>query len=295
MSSYTTSDFLASVRNRGNIPTTSNSNNVNGTANLLRVATEELHIKLVPMIMGAREEFYVTHTDYAITADQAEYEIPLRSMGMTLRDVQVVEGTQIRSLPPIDSEQVETTSTGPLQGYYIEHNNVILYPAPQSTAGTLRLRYFARPSALAATSDCAQISSVDTVTGTITVSTIPSSWTANSVVDFVRQSIPHNCSAVDQTPVSVVGTTLVFATLPAGLAVGDWVALSETTPIPQLPREFQPVLAQMTVVKVLEANGDKDGAMIAGKDFEMLRDFALKLIQPRVVGERKKIVPRRWR
>jgi hypothetical protein len=295
MASYTTSDFLTSVRNRGNIPTTTNTNNVNNTANLLRIATEELQSKLLPIIMSAREEFYVTHEDQAITANQRAYPIPSRALGMALRDVQVITGTSINSLPPIDSEQISTTGTGTPEGYYFEHGNLILYPTPSSTASTLRMRYFARPNTLAAITDCASIATIDTNTNSVTVSTIPASWTTGTVIDFIRALNPHNCVLTDQTIVSVVSTTITFSSLPTGLVVGDWIARAEYTPIPQVPREFQPVLAQMTVIKILEAQGDKDGVMIATKDLDKLIESGLSMIQPRNQGERKKIIPRRWR
>lgn len=294
MASFTTTDFLASVRARGAIPTSTNSSNVNNTTNLLAMATEELHIKLLPLIMSAREEFYVAKKEYAVTANQSEYAIPTRASGVVLRDVQLIKGTTIYSLNPIDSELITTTGTGSVEGYYLEHNNVVLYPTPGSTSGTLRLRYFIRPSRLAAVTACAQISSIDTTASSVTVSSIPSTWAASTIVDFIKATVPHQNPAIDQSITNVAGTTVTFTSLPTDLAVGDWIALAEYTPIPQIPYEFQPVLAQMTVVKALESIGDREGAKAARDDLELLKMNALMLITPRVQGSVKKVISRKW-
>lgn len=295
MATYTTADFLTSVRMRGSIPTSTSSSNVNNTTNLLAMGTEELHIKLLPLIMSVREEFYVTSKDYTITASQATYALPSRASGMVVRDIQIVDGSSIYSLRPIDPDLISTTSTGSVEGYYFQHNNIVLYPTPGSTSGTLRVRYFARPSRLAATSACAQITAIDTGTFTATVAAVPSSWSTSTPVDFIKASAPYHNPAVDQSPASTTSTTLVFTSLPSDLAVGDWVALAEYSPIPQIPHEFQPLLAQMTVVKALEAVGDREGAKAAKTDLDLIQANAIQLITPRSHSDPRKVVGRNWR
>ena len=292
---YTTTDLLNSIRQRGSIPTTTNSSNVNNTTNLLAMATEELHIKLLPMILSAREEYYVTYKDYSITANQATYTIPTRASGQVLRDVQLISGTTVKSLPLIDSERITSTATGSPSAYYLEHNKVVLYPTPSTTVDTLRLRYYLRPSRLAATSACVQITAIDTATFTVTVAAVPSTMTANAYIDYVAADAPFQNRAIDQLISSVTSTTIIMTGLPSDLAVGDWVALADYTPIPQIPFEFIPVLSQMTVVKSLEALGDREGAKNAAADLQIIQNNALALIAPRNHGEPKKVVPRRWR
>ncbi len=292
--SFTTADFLNSVRQRGSLPTTTNSNNVNNTDNLLKLATEELHIKLVPMLLSVREEFYVAKKNYSITASQSEYAIPANAVGMIVRDIQIITGSEVRSLTPIDSEFINTTASGQPEGYYLEHNNVVLYPTPSATTGTLRIRYFQRPNRLALTTACAQISSIDTGTNTVVVSTIPSTWATGIVLDFIGAIVPYRTIDIEYTTTSVSSTTIVFSTLPTGLAVGDWLAPTGYSPIPQVPFEFQPLLAQMTVVKALEALGDNNGVKQASENLKMIEAAAIQLISPRVQGEAKRVVRRTW-
>lgn len=291
---YTTSDLLTSIHNRGNIPSTTNDTNVNSSNNLLNIATEQLHTKLYPIIQSTREEFYVTRKDFTITDSQNEYVIPSRASGLVLRDVQLITGTEVQSLGIIDSEYVTTTASGNVSGYYLEHNKIILYPTPASTTGTLRVRYYLRPSRLTITSNCGQISSIDTVTNQVVVSAIPSTWAAGTSLDFVQASAPYANLSIDQAATVVSGTTITFASLPSTLAVGDWIAPAEYSPIPQLPYEFHAILAQLTVCKVLEAMGDREGATLAFKDVQTDLENMLKLVTPRNQGERKKVINRNW-
>lgn len=291
---YTTSDLLTSIRNRGNIPATSNDDNVNSNANLLNIATEQLHTKLYPILLSAREEFYVTRKDFTITASQSEYVIPSRASGMVLRDVQIINGTEVKSLTIMDSEQISTTSTGTIEGYYLEHNKIILYPTPATTDGTLRVRYFIRPGRLVATSSCAQISTIDTNNNQVTVVSLPTTMTTGTSIDFIASTAPYANLAIDQAITNVSSTTLTFSSLPTGLAVGDWVALAEYSPIPQIPYEFHAILAQLTVTKTLEAMGDREAASLAFKDVQADLENMLKLVTPRNQGERKKVINRNW-
>lgn len=294
MAAYTTTDLITSIRNRGNIPYTSNDNNVNSDTNLLITATEQLLIKLYPLLQSTREEFYVARKNFTITADQSEYVIPSRASGLVVRDIQLIDGSNITSLPIIDSERISTTTSGTVEGYYLEHNKIILYPTPATTSGTLRVRYFLRPSRLAATSNCAQIASIDTNNNQFTVTSIPTSWATGSVIDIIQQSAPYANLAIDQTTTNISSTTITLASLPSTLAVGDWVALAEYTPIPQIPMEFQAILAQLTVVKTLEAMGDREAAAYAFKDLQTDLTNMMTLVTPRNQGERKKVISRSW-
>lgn len=293
--SYTTNDLLVSVRNRGSIPSTTNDNNVNSNQNLLNIATEQLHTKLYPLLQSTREEFYVAPPkDYAITANQAEYEIPSRASGLVCRDVLLIKGNQIISLPLKEREYIKTSDTGDVEGFYFRHNKVVLYKTPSTTQNTLRLIYYLRPSRLAVTTDCAQIASIDTGANTVTVSSIPSTWAANTEVDFVEATSPYAPLEIDQTITNVASTTITFSSLPDNLAVGDWLAPAGYTPIPQVPFEMLPILAQLTVVKTLEAMGDREGAKHAYTDLQTDLENMMKLIQPRSHGENKKIIQRSW-
>ena len=294
MAVYTTSSLLSAVRRRGSIPTTTNSSNVNSTASLLELATEEFHNTLLPLIMSTREEWYVFADTQAITANKSNYRINSRAAGLVSRDLLLKKDSTQESLGPVQREFITDTSTGSPQGYYLEHNDVVLYPTPNTTTGTLVMPIYLRPSTLVATTACAVITAIDTGAGTVTVASIPSAWTTSDEFDFVNKKSPYEPHAIDQTSTLISGTTMTFSSLPSDLVVGDYVTLADETCLPQLPREFQSVLAQLVVVRALEALGDREGSKQAYANYQSLQESALKLITPRVHGERKVVIQRNW-
>jgi hypothetical protein len=184
MASYNNDDLITAVLNRAQLPSSSSANNINSNANLLKLGTEEIYTKILPMILGIREEWYVASYNHTITAETANYAFPPRASGRILRDVQLINGSDVSSLSPVNPEEISTTDSGTPSGFYIEDDNLVLYPTPISTTGTLRLRYFRRPNRLAETSDCGQITAINTNTSTITVTATPSSWGAATLIDI---------------------------------------------------------------------------------------------------------------
>lgn len=293
MSAYTTLDLITAVKARGMFPDASSGSL--SADNLLIYATRELHSKLVPMILAVREKYYETYTSYDITDGQAEYDIPERAIGGVISAVQYTYNLGIWPLQPIDPIGISTTTPSLVpRAFYFQNNSLVVYPTPNQTQGQLIVRYFQRPSTLVQTTDCAQIATIDTGLNQVTVSSIPSTWTTGTVVDFVPATVPYTPFGLDTTISGVSSTTVSFTALPAGLAVGDWLAESQTTPIPEMPYEFRQTLEQMTLVKALQAVGDSANFAIAKGELEDARADVIKLITPRDQLGNKKVVSN-WR
>lgn len=292
MAALTTSQLLTSIKTRAMLPDSSNGLT---DARLLEMATEELQLELLQLIRSVREEFYVTSKSYAVTANQALYAIPSRASGLVLRDVQLISGTSVRSIEPVAREDVTTTQAGSPSAYYFEHQYVVLYPTPSSTNGDLlRLSYFFRPSALTPVSSAASISAIDVNTNTITVNTVPTSWSTGTEVDFVSKTPPYANVAIDQAITGISGSDITFASLPEDLAVGDYVALAEYSPLAQVPVEFQVILAQMTACRALEALGQLDQLQAAEAKLQRYKQAAINLVSPRNEGSLKKVISNNW-
>jgi hypothetical protein len=293
---YTTLDLLSSIKTRGMFPDASTGSL--SSASLLNLATEELHITLVPLILSVREKYYETYTDFTVTADQAAYAIPKRAIGGVVSTVQYINGTAIAELTQIDPNSVRTTDSSPSpRGYYFENNSLILYPTPSTTSGTLRVRFYQRPSRLEQTSNCAQVTSFDANAFTVSCSGgIPSTWTTGTTLDFIPQGIPYTPFGIDSVITGVAGNDISFASLPSAVAIGDWIALAEYTPIPEVPFEFFPVLAQATAVKGLEATGDLQNLQFAQPKLQAYIEAAMKMVTPRAQNATKKVVSgwRKW-
>lgn len=283
MATYTTTDLIASIKANASIPT---SQNLFQAADFLRFANHEMQINLVPLVMSAREEYFVADYNHSVTANQSSYQIPTRAIGGKLRDVQFISGTDISSLPRLEPELISSTVNG-REGFYLQANNVVLSPTPTVTDGTLRLKHFRRPGTLVATSACGQITDIDSGTNSVTISSTPSTFTTGVEVDFIRNKPGFDSLAIDQAISGVSGTTISFSSLPSDLAVGDWIALATESPIPQLPVELHPVLAQAVAVKCILAQGKK--AEAEQMRLKEMKEAALLLLTPRIDGEPRKI------
>lgn len=293
---YTTLDLLSSVKVRAMLPDASTGSL--SSANLLNLATEELHIAIVPMILSVREKYYETYKDTALTANVAAIAIPTRAIGGVLSTVQYLYNNGVYQLQPIDPNSINTTNTGlSPASFYFQNNDVIIYPTPNTTQGTVRQRYYQRPSRLEQTSNCAQVTSFDAVGLTVTCGGgVPSTWASGTVLDFIPQAIPYTPYGLDSASIGVSGSVISFSALPSAIAVGDWVAPAEYTPIPEVPFEFFAVLAQATACKALEAVGDLQNLGFAQQKLQAYFEAAVKLLTPRDQNATKKVVSnwRRW-
>ena len=292
---YTTDNLLTSIKNRAQLPDTTNPSSISAPANLLSLATEEMRIKIVPLILNADKEFYVSRLDVPVVANQEAYALPTRAAGNVLRSIRLVNGAYDAPFGAMDRDSLPMLPASTPLGYFFEDNKICLFPAPASAGLTIRMRYFQRPSRLEQTANCAQVTAVNTVASQVTVSSVPASWQAGNTVDFIAQVVPYPTRAIDQAIVSISGTTITFSTLPSDLAVSDWIALSEYSPLPQMPEEFQPVLSQMVVCKCLEATGDRQGLQVALADLKVNLANAVTLITPRDESHPDKIVGTNWR
>lgn len=295
MSAYTTNDLIKSVRVRGMFPDASH-----GTlspANILLVASEQLRIEIVPMILSVREKYYETFIDYDMVANQSIYDIPRRAVGGICSIVQYIVNTSVNSLAPLDPKDILTTTTGLYpRGFYFENDKVVIYPTPNGSQGQVRIRYYQETSLLEQTLNCAQITEVDDPNGTVTVATYPSSWASGMAVDFVSNSAPYSPYGID-TAIQVIsaGNVISFDALPKNrdgnlmVKKGDWLALAGYTPIPEIMNVFFPILAQTTAVKLLGAIGDQPNRKTAAEELGGMIKEAIKLVTPRDVYGLKKV------
>lgn len=297
---YLTSDLVTAVKRRAAVP--SSQITFLGT-DFYQLGDEEIRSKLIPLITKNIEEYYVQPYDYAITANQASYAIPTRAIATALRNVQIVQSDDEESrteLERIDPTDLYSTYSGNYRftvrknGFYLEGNNVIVYPTPTTTQNLLRLSYACRPNSLVDVSACGQVQSINTALNQITLVSVPGTFSTSTPLDFINALPGFSWAAQDQTPTSIVGNVLTFASaLPATLLVGDWICLSGQSCVMQVPVELQPLLTQYVVVRVLAAQGDEQALQAAIAELEKLETNALLLIQPRVQGKPRRVVKSR--
>lgn len=294
--SWTTADLLTAIKNSQMFPDAS-TGSLSSPA-LLQYATEELHITIAPLILSVREKYYETYQDTAYTTLTTSIPIPARALAGAVSVVQYLFGTDIRVLEPIDPGTIATTQgTSEPTNFYFQNNNIIPYPPPSASQGTVRQRYFQRPNRLAQITDCAQITAFNAGTGVATCAP-PTTWTTSNIFDFIpqtaSQATPYNLGAV----ITAISSTTMSFTLTAAQAalvsVGDWIALAEYTPIPEMPYELQPVLIQATACRALAALNDQTALVSAKAILNELKTSAKSLLAPRAQGGNKRVVSN-WR
>jgi hypothetical protein len=296
MEAYTTADLLESIKQRAVLP---DNQTTWSDEKLLIAATEEMRSVIVPLLMSVREEYFVTYEDVAIVSGTSRYAIPERAVGMGVRELLWIDTNgNAYPMPMITVEDGEVTSstwtstsgsgTSPY-AYRLEWNSIVLSPAP-TAVGTMRVMYVVSPGELCETDDAARITTIDTATNTVSCSTVPAAWSGGESVDIIKGSGGYEYLSTGASIVAVNGTDVTLSALPSGLSVGDWVSIEGQSPIPQLPRELQPLLAHKVVVQILESMTQTQAAKQANDRVNQMIQSALSIISPRNKGGAKKLV-----
>lgn len=298
MADFTTVGLLASIRRRAMLPTAT----ATGTADadLLALANEELQLRLASDILRVREEYFVHTLDQTLSASQPKYRISHRALGGAVRDVMLVDSTgAIAHLPRIAPEDMQQYSYGSNStlGYYVQNNWIVLVPGADTAAGSLRMSIVARPAELTATAtDYVTVTAVSQGASTyaLTYSTPgTATLTTSTVCDIVSHRAPFEPLAIEVTPTNVAGGVATFSGLmPPGTEIGSYITLREKSPIPQIPQEWHPILAQRVANTLMKAQGDLEGFAAGVADLEGMERDALALVTPRVQGGPQKIINR---
>lgn len=248
--------------------------------------------KIVPEIMSVRETFFETHVDYTIVSGQAEYEIPTNAIAQKVKAIQLVDTSKpnqdaIYNIPRTTlndvGSQYHPYSDRPQ--YYMSGNTFTLYPTPENPPANtvLRVVYFAKPAELVPYNQGAVITAIDTVTGQVTVNSVPATWTTNTSLDVTKGKPPFNLVQTQISPSGIINAILTFTpAIASTLSVGDTLAEEQFSIIPQLPMiEAHRLLESGALVRVLQGAADDQALAVAAQDYAYdLRTF-LKLITPR--------------
>lgn len=290
---YTTTEIIESLKMRGLIP--ENSEKTFSADELIRFMDEELRTVIVPKIMTVRENFFLSYYDQTLVANQTRYNIHPRAIGMKIKLLFWLDqnGQTRQKLSLTDVDELTTNNWWAITGnpgmYYFQDNFVEILPIPtQGIQGSLRQYFFMRRNQLIASSSAGQI--VDISGLNVEINNTPTNFTASVEYDFVKGQPGFQNLAIDQTPTGVSGTVFTFSELPEGLAVGDWLCLAGTSPIPQVPLEIFPVISQTTVAVALMAMNDRAGADEAFKKRNEMMDQSMLLVGTRAENNAKVIV-----
>jgi len=288
---YTTENLVKTIKRRGSIPT---SQNLFTEADFIDIANDEMESNLVPFIMACREAYFQTHRDFAVSTSQkspVKISIPYNAVGGKLSDVCWVDPQgNLTSIPRLEIPQISGNFMDYTQpnGFYLNDNDVVLFPNLSQGTGTIRMYFTRRPSKLTAKSNAGRIVAINDLTKEVQLSFVPNSWQIGDKLEAQQQVQPFNNTAYDLEITNLSSPTVTLASI-TGLSVGDWLTQESFAVIPMLPVEAHIVLAQASCVKCLEALGDREGMQAAEAKLEQNKADLLKIITPRVNGSSKKI------
>lgn len=288
-------DLISSCKRRGFIPSAQASFT---TTDFLAAADEEIRSYVLPLVRRVQEDYFLQSQDYTIQAGASpigappgsQYRIPYRAVGGALRGVYLVDsaGNPI-PVPRVDPDDLSEVSYGVyFMGNVVNYVNRTNYSAPT----TLRMTYYLRPSSLVLAASAGKVQSLNAGAQTVTLVSAPAAFTGQTSFDVLRGRPGFEMLGFD-LPATISGSTVTFAgPLPADLAVGDYVCLPEQSPIPQVPAELHPLLAERVAAAFLRSQGDAAGVQASKLEQERLEADALVLLSQRMGGEVKKIIPR---
>lgn len=265
-----TSDIISALKIRGSFPT---SNDLFSDADFLVLMNMCMKLDINPIMLKLNDEYFLETKDYTIAVGET-YRLPKRII--SIRDLKLVDSSgNVTDL----ARNFEEDRSANRSGYYVLRNSIEL--SQDITSGTLRMKYFARPSKLVATTSAGQVSSINTGSLQVVVSSAPSTFTNGALVDFVQNENPYDLLSFDQSLSNVSGTTLTFASLPDDLAVGDWVTVANEAPVPLVPEELHTLLVQACLVSSLSSKKDKKFEDEKATFMEM-KDTVINMLDPRV-------------
>jgi hypothetical protein len=158
------------------------------------------------------------------------------------------------------------------------------------------MTFYIRPNSLVLLQNVGIITGIDRNTGIVNMSSTPSGFSANQLVDFIQVKSPHKTLVFDIQPISVDpnSNTITFdpIQIPNNLVVGDHVTKATECAIPQVPSDLHVMLAHRVGMSLLEAMGDMEALQIAGKKLTEFETKTSTLIDNRVEGSPRKVVNR---
>lgn len=301
--SYFVEDLLESIKKRSLAPI---AQSTFSDANLISLATEVMQGEVVPELMKLREDFFLAQESTSLIASVANYSIPRRAIGTSLKEIFFVATGTSKKIPldRVDSERTQDyEQSGPApEKFFLFGDEVVLLPAPSLASGSLVMNFPAMPNNLAATSACAEIqsSASGASTTTFTVDTdLTGTLAAGSYVDFLSTVAPFKLWSYRVAIVSITATTIEVATSSIANEAGtvepqafDYICPSGTANIPQIPIVYHPVLSQGVVVRLMESLGDLNKLAAAKGTYAELKSSASVLVKNRVENSLKRITGR---
>lgn len=259
---------------------------------ILAMATEELKTALYPKLKALNLGYYLENTTYSLSGGSASvgYRIPARAVGNTISKLYVVDSDgnkQVVALYPETSSVFMTswtsprTMAGPALTAYVRNAKVFLDPFPTGYT-SLVIQYYNRPGDLIKLASCSTIESKTSTSITVVATfTGLASSVALDVIDYTSPYI-HKGIGISGT---LSTRTISGLSDTSDYAVGDYVALANQSPVPQLPDEWMMLLRFYTLRRIQIAAGYMQDAGATQMLIQEKEQDLISLISPRLDGQ----------
>jgi hypothetical protein len=288
---WTTDELVLDIRRQGSL---SPDDPAYSDANCIAVANGELRRTFVPAIRRVRGEWYVTHVDVTLVADQAEYRIPHRAATNSVRQVFWLDTSSriVGELTPSPlGDAIDYGSRGGRPAHYtIKDDRLVLMPFPNTALGTLRIMYERRPSTLVLLSSAQTVTDVFMTGALVSIRTNGAETAYDTLsIDVVRSKPPFSLAVRDSTVTVALSVILSppasWDSLPE---VGDYVCLAGESCVPQIPVELHPLLALATAIKLLRPT-DAEYSRELQTELDLSLPAVLASLAPRQQGKQQKL------
>jgi hypothetical protein len=280
LAQFDTTEVLALMKRRGFVPSAAS-----GFSNteFLLAASEAIESDILPKLVKANTKHLIRTEDISIVALTSQYRVPNRSVNNGVYAIWFIDASGgIRRIEEIDAGDIPnaslTTAAGEPRYYSFEGPFITLYPTPNASTGTLRVKYHIRPNRLIAVASCGLISAVGATTVTVSPS-MPTS--AVGPYDIIRGIGSFEHMGIDLVGTRSGGTVTIPAGIPTGVAIGDYVCTPQETPIPQLPHGLHLPAACRGVAGIVGAKGKKELAAFLLAEAGRIEAEVLSSLVPR--------------
>jgi len=294
----TTEKLIASVRRRAMIP---DDTSTYTDEDIINIMNEEIDEQVLADVMVTNQEHLVYAHPIEVIRDQSQYKIPYRSIGNKLRELSYLDSSgDTYELSRISMEDLSDYrngfNNGNLDVFWVQGDSINFVNTRVNDYTTVMFYYYLRPNVLVPSDQVGVITAINRTTGVISLSNFPSDFSNIPEMDFVSSRSPSTILKFDVQPISVSGSTMTITfsvdDIPSTLNVGDFICEREESPVPNIPTEFHPILAQATAVHILEALGDTEGLSNANNKLEKMKKAIVQITNDRVEGSPQKINPR---
>lgn len=296
---YTTTGLISSIKRRITLP---QAQNLFSDEDLIAFMGDELSSSIIPLVHSVQQEYWIYKHDELLVQNQLNYKIPIRGCVNGLRYVSLVDpnGNEIE-FPLLRPEMTASTynwlspyTTSTLYGFYMEDDHIVTFPQQMVTNPTdsYRFRFERQPSQLCSVDAAAQVTAING--NVITVSSIPDDWTTSLTYDWTNGQPAFQAKMDDMvlTAIDTMALTLTFSEVPEDAAIGDWISVAWTSPIPQIPYQMFPYLTQCVANLCMASMSDSEPYKQGVSRANQMKEDLLKLMQPRDLGNVQTVINR---